>query len=59
MIVSFAPLTVKPAAAPPTARASVSAATASALVVRGKVPDLDPVPAAITTSNESWPDGIE
>ena len=52
-IVNDAPLTVKPEAVPPTARASASDTTASVLVVSVKVPDFDPVPAAIVISNES------
>ena len=54
-----APLTVTPGAEPPTARASTSDITVSVLAVSVNVPDFDPVPAAMTRSNVSWPAGIE
>ena len=59
--VSGAELTVSPAVVvePAIDKASASATTLSSTVVRVKVPDPDDPPAAIVTSNESWPDGIE
>ena len=58
-IVNDAPLTVKPEAEPVIDNASASAATLSSKVLSVKVPDPDDPPAAIVTSNVSWPDGIE
>ena len=58
-ISSEAELTVKPEAEPVIDNASASAAALSVLVVSVNVPDPDDAPAAIVTSNESWPDGIE
>ena len=58
-ISSEAELTVKPEAEPVIDNASASAATLSVLVVSVNVPDPDEAPAAIVTSNVSWPDGIE
>ena len=52
-ISSEAELTVNPEAEPVIDKASCSAAALSELVVSVKVPDFDPVPAAITTSNVS------
>ena len=59
MIVNFAPLTVKPEAAPVIDNASASAVTLSVLVVKVNVFDPDDDPAEIVTSKVSWPAGIE
>ena len=59
MIVKDAPFTVNPEAEPPTDRTSASDITVSVLAVNVNVPDPDDAPAAIVTSNDSWPAGIE
>ena len=58
-IVNEAELTVKPEAEPAIDNASDSAAVLSSKVLSVNVPDPDEPPAAIVTSNVSWPDGIE
>ena len=60
VISSDAEPTVSPSAAadPPIDNESVSPAASSSAVDRVKVPDFDPVPAAIVTSKVSWPEGI-
>ena len=58
-MVSDAPLTVNPGAAPLMFKASVSDTTLSVLTVKVNVPDPDPAPAAIVTSKDSSPAGIE
>ena len=58
-MVNFASSTVKPEAEPVIDNTSVSAATLSVLVVKVNVPDPEEEPAAIVTSNDSSPEGIE